>query len=137
MGTHYGNIHKFFDSEKQQHIRLLTNQFTLPAITIANLYRCRWQVEIFFRWIKEHLRIKSFYGTSENAVKTQIWIAVSVYVLVAIIKKRIKIDLSLYTILQIFSLTLFEKTPILQVLTSTEYKNKIASGHIQLKLFDS
>jgi hypothetical protein len=128
---------KFFDSEKQQHIRLLTNQFTLPAITIANLYRCRWQVEIFFRWIKEHLRIKSFYGTSENAVKTQIWIAVSVYVLVAIIKKRIKIDLSLYTILQIFSLTLFEKTPILQVLTSTEYKNKIASAHIQLKLFDS
>ncbi len=128
---------KFFDPEKQKRIRLLTNQFTLPAITIADLYRCRWQVEIFFRWIKEHLRIKSFYGTSENAVKTQIWIAVSVYVLVAIIKKRLKIDLSLYTILQIFSLTLFEKMPILQVLTSTDYKNKITSGHIQLKLFDS
>lgn len=128
---------KFFDPEKQKRIRLLTHQFTLPAITIADLYRCRWQVEIFFRWIKEHLRIKSFYGTSENAVKTQILIAVSVYVLVAIIKKRLKIDLSLYTILQIFSLTLFEKMPILQLLTSTNYKNKITSGHIQLKLFDS
>lgn len=128
---------KFFDPENQQRIRLLTNQFTLPAITIADLYRCRWQVEIFFRWIKEHLRIKSFYGTSENAVKTQIWIAVSVYVLVAIIKKRVKTDLSLYTILQIFSITLFEKTPILQVLASTDHKNKITSGHIQLKLFDS
>jgi len=128
---------KFFDPENQQRIRLLTNQFTLPAITIADLYRCRWQVEIFFRWIKEHLRIKSFYGTSENAVKTQIWIAISVYVLVAIIKKKVKTDLSLYTILQIFSITLFEKIPILQVLTSTDYKNKITSGHIQLKLFDS
>ena len=128
---------KFFDPENQQRIRLLTNQFTLPAITIADLYRCRWQVEIFFRWIKEHLRIKSFYGTSENAVKTQIWIAISVYVLVAIIKKKVKTDLSLYTILQIFSITLFEKMPILQVLTCTDYKNKITSGHIQLKLFDS
>jgi IS4 transposase len=110
---------------------------TLPALTIAELYRCRWQVELFFKWIKQHLRIKAFYGTSENAVKTQIWIAISAYVLVAIIKKRLKIDLSLYTILQIFSITLFEKMPILQVLTEIEYKNKITSGHIQLNLFKS
>jgi len=128
---------KFFDTEKEQRIRLLTNQFTLPAITIANLYRCRWQVELFFKWIKEHLRIKAFYGTSENAVKIQIWIAVAVYVLIAIIKKRLKIKLSLYTILQILSLTLFEKMPILQMLTAADCRNKIASGHIQLKLFDS
>ena len=110
---------------------------TLPAITIADLYRCRWQVELFFKWIIQHLRIKAFYGTSENAVKTQIWIAISVYVLVAIIKKRMKLDLSLYTILQIFSITLFEKMPILQALTDIKYKNKIATEHIQLNLFDS
>jgi hypothetical protein len=110
---------------------------TLPAITISDLYRCRWQVELFFKWIKQHLRIKSFYGTSENAVKTQIWIAISVYVLVAIIKKRMKLDLSLYTILQIFSLTLFEKMPILHALTDTDYKNQITNGHIQLNLFES
>jgi hypothetical protein len=110
---------------------------TLPALTIAELYRCRWQVELFFKWIKQHLRIKAFYGTSENAVKTQIWIAISVYVLVAIIKKQLKIELSLYTILQIFSITLFEKMPILQVLTESDYKNKITSGHIQLNLFES
>jgi hypothetical protein len=128
---------KFFDEDKENRLNLLTNQMTLPALTIAQLYRCRWQVELFFKWIKQHLRIKSFYGTSENAVKTQIWIAISVYVLVAIIKKRLKIDLSLYTILQIFSITLFEKMPILQVLTETDYKNKITSGHIQLNLFDS
>jgi hypothetical protein len=94
-------------------------------------------VELFFKWIKEHLRIKAFYGTSENAVKIQIWIAVAVYVLIAIIKKRLKIELSLYTILQILSLTLFEKMPILQMLTAADCRNKIASGHIQLKLFDS
>ena len=128
---------KFFDTDKDNRLNLLTNQMTLPALTIAELYRCRWQVELFFKWIKQHLRIKSFYGTSENAVKTQIWIAISVYVLVAIIKKQLKIDLSLYTILQIFSITLFEKMPILQALTETDYKNKIASEHIQLKLFDS
>jgi len=109
----------------------------LPALTIAELYRCRWQVELFFKWIKQHLRIKAFYGTSENAVKTQIWIAISVYVLVAIIKKRMKLDLSLYTILQVLSITLFEKMPILQVLTKTDYKTKITSDHIQLNLFDS
>ena len=128
---------KFIDVDKQKRIILLTNQMTLPALTIAELYRCRWQVELFFKWIKQHLRIKAFYGTSENAVKTQIWTAISVYVLVAIIKKQLKLDLSLYTILQIFSITLFEKMPILQVLTETDYKNKITSGHIQLNLFES
>ena len=128
---------KFIDVDKQKKIILLTNQMTLPAFTITELYRCRWQVELFFKWIKQHLRIKAFYGTSENAVKTQIWIAISVYVLVAIIKKRMKLDLSLYKILQIFSITLFEKMPILQALTDTDYKNKITNGHIQLNLFDS
>src|SRR5210317_2004002 len=128
---------KYFDAEKGRAFIFLTNQFTLPALTIAELYRCRWRVEIFFKWIKQHLRIKAFYGTSENAVKTQIWIAISVYVLVAIIKKRMKLDLSLYKILQIFSITLFEKMPILRALTDTDYRNKITSGHIQLNLFDS
>ena len=128
---------KYFDDQHKKNLVFLTNHFTLPALTVAELYRCRWQIELFFKWIKQHLRIKSFYGTSENAVKTQIWIAISVYVLVAIIKKRLKIDLSLYTILQIFSITLFEKKPILQVLTETDYKNKITSSHMQLKLFES
>jgi len=127
----------FVDTDKNNRLNLLTNQMTLPALTIAELYRCRWQVELFFKWIKQHLRIKAFYGTSENAVKTQIWVAISVYVLVAIIKKRMKLDLSLYTILQIFSITLFEKMPILDALTETDYRNKITSGHIQLNLFDS
>jgi len=127
----------FVDTDKNNRLNLLTNQMTLPALTIAELYRCRWQVELFFKWIKQHLRIKAFYGTSENAVKTQIWVAISVYVLVAIIKKRMKLDLSLYTILQIFSITLFEKMPILQALTETDYKNQFTSGHIQLNLFDS
>jgi len=128
---------KYFDDGQQKQLVFLTNHFALPAITIADLYRCRWQIEIFFKWIKQHLRIKAFYGTSENAVKTQIWIAISVYVLVAIIKKKLKIELSLYTILQIFSITLFEKKPILQVLTDTDYQNQIANSHIQLKLFES
>jgi len=104
---------------------------------IADLYRSRWQVELFFKWVKQNLRIKAFYGTSENAVKTQIWIAISVYVLVAIIKKRMKIDSSLYTILQIFSVAVFEKIPILRSLTDDAYKNEITSNHIQLNLFDS
>jgi hypothetical protein len=128
---------KYFDDQHKKNLVFLTNHFALPALTVAELYRCRWQIELFFKWIKQHLRIKSFYGTSENAVKTQIWIAISVYVLVAIIKKRLKIDQSLYTILQIFSITLFEKKPILQVLTDTDYKNKITSSHMQLKLFKS
>ena len=127
----------FVDTDKDNRLNLLTNQMTLPALTIAELYRYRWQVELFFKWIKQHLRIKAFYGTSVNAVKTQIWIAISVYVLIAIIKKQMKLDLSLYKILQIFSITLFEKMPILQVLTDTDYKNKITSGHIQLNLFES
>ena len=128
---------KYFDAEKGRSFIFLTNQFTLPAITIAELYRYRWRVEIFFKWIKQHLRIKNFYGTSENAVKTQIWIAVSTYVLIAIMKKRLKIDLTLYTILQILSITLFEKMPILQALTANDYRNQITAGHIQLKLFES
>jgi hypothetical protein len=127
----------FLDKDKDLRLNLLTNQMTLPALTIAELYRCRWQIELFFKWIKQHLRIKAFYGTSENAVKTQIWTAISVYVLVAIIKKQMKLDLSLYTILQIFSITLFEKMPILQVLTETDYKDEFTSSHIQLKLFES
>jgi len=128
---------KYFDNEKGRSFIFLTNQFTLPAITIAELYRSRWRVEIFFKWIKQHLRIKSFYGTSENAVKTQIWIAISTYVLVAIMKKQLKIDLTLYTILQILSITLFEKMPILQALTMNDYRTKITSPYIQLKLFES
>jgi len=128
---------KYFDDQQKKNLVFLTNHFTLPALTVAELYRCRWQIELFFKWIKQHLRIKTFYGISENAVKTQIWIAISVYVLVAIIKKRLRIELSLYNILQIFSLTLFEKKPIVQVLTDTDYKNKITSPHIQLKLFKS
>ena len=105
---------RFFDKDNNRRLVFLTNNFTLPALTIAELYRCRWQIELFFKWIKQHLRIKAFYGTTENAVKTQIWIAISVYVLVAIVKKSLKIDSSLYTILQILSVTLFEKTPIIQ-----------------------
>ena len=128
---------KFFDAEQGRTFTFLTNQFSLPAITIADLYRCRWQVEIFFKWIKQHLRIKSFYGTSENAVKTQIWIAVSTYVLVAIMKKRMKIESSLYTMLQILSISLFERMPIYQALTDNGYNTNVAQPHIQLKLFDS
>ena len=128
---------RFFDSETNKRLVFLTNQFDLPPETIAALYRYRWQVELFFKWIKQNLRIKSFYGTSENAVKTQIWIAISVYVLVAIIKKRLKIQLGLYTILQIFSVTIFEKILISRALTDNAYRNEITSGHIQLELFDS
>ena len=104
----------------------LTNNFTLPALTIAHLYRCRWQIELFFKWIKQHLRIKNFYGTSDNAVRTQVWIAISVYVLVALLKKRLKLPLSLHAMLQILSLTLFEKTPLLQVFSDPDmFKNTI------------
>jgi IS4 transposase len=106
----------FYDTEHQRRLVFLTNNFALPALTIARLYQCRWQVELFFKWIKQHLRIKAFYGRSDNAVKTQVWIAISVYVLVAIVKKELRLDRSLYEILQILSITLFEKTPILQAL---------------------
>jgi len=125
---------RYFDVETKKRFVFLTNNFTLPAIVIAKLYKCRWQVELFFKWIKQHLRIKAFYGTSENALKTQIWIAISVYVLVAIVKKRLKLDRSLYTILQILSVTQFEKTPILQVLSSPNYETDTIDGDNQLNL---
>jgi len=128
---------KFYDQDQKRHLVFLTNHFKLPAIVVAELYRYRWKVELFFKWIKQHLRIKAFYGTSENAVKTQIWIAITVYVLVAIIKKQLKIELSLYTILQILSLTSFEKLSLLQLLTENEYRNQITTGYMQLNLFDS
>lgn len=115
----------------------LTNNFMLPGATIAELYRCRWQVELFFKWIKQHLRIKSFFGTSENAVKTQVWIAVSVYVLVAIIRKRLRLQASLYETLQILSLTLFETTPLNQLLTLTPTAPWSNSSINQLNLFES
>ena len=127
---------RYFDAEKNKLLVFITNNFTLPALTIAELYRCRWQVELFFKWIKQHLRIKSFYGTSKNAVKTQIWIAISIYVLVAIVKKELKIDLSLYTILQILSVSLFEKIPILQALMYTDFKKLDVEYCKQLSLFD-
>jgi hypothetical protein len=128
---------KFYDQDQKRHLVFLTNHFKLPALLVAELYRYRWKVELFFKWIKQHLRIKAFYGTSENAVKTQIWIAICVYVLVAIIKKQLKIEMSLYTILQILSLTSFEKISLLQLLTENEYRNQITAGHMQLNLFDS
>lgn len=127
---------RYFDSKNNKTFVFLTNNFILPAITIAELYRCRWQVELFFKWIKQHLRIKAFYGTTENAVKTQIWIAISVYVLVASVKKTLKLNQSLYTILQILSVTLFEKMPILQALSSIDYKEQIVPVSNQLNLFD-
>jgi len=128
---------KFFDEEKGRSFSFLSNNFILPALIIAELYKCRWQIELFFKWIKQHLRIKSFYGTSENAVKTQIWIAVSVYVLVAIVKKKMKLDdMSLYTILQILSVTLFEKAPLFQVIMASKYTNITQHTDNQLKLFE-
>jgi IS4 transposase len=128
---------RYFDDQQNRNLVFLTNPFALPALTIADLYRCRWQVELFFNWIKQHLRIKAFFGTSENAVKTQIWIAISVYVLVAILKKRLKIEHSLYTILQLLSLTLFEKISLSQLLEMTSYEIENDCKHIQLNLFDS
>jgi hypothetical protein len=127
---------KFHDAEHDRDLVFLTNNFELPALTIAQLYRCRWQVELFFKWIKQHLRIKRFYGTTENAVKTQIWIAISIYVLVAIVKKRLKIESSLYTILQILSLTLFEKIPLDQLLNNMELQMQEPENYNQLNLFD-
>jgi hypothetical protein len=127
---------RYRDPETGKRLTFLTNNFNLPALTVADLYRCRWQVELFFKWIKQHLRIKSFYGTSLNAVKTQIWIAICVYVLVAILKKRLKVDRDLYTILQILSITLFEKMPILQALTSSAYTFQEGPDPNQLLLFD-
>ncbi|BDD85803.1 hypothetical protein DPPLL_01680 [Desulfofustis limnaeus] len=127
---------KFRDEKTGKTLVFLTNNFTLPALTIAHLYRSRWQVELFFKWIKQHLRIKNFFGTSENAVKTQIWIAVSVYVLVAIMKRRFNLQESLYTILQILSVNVFEKTPFYQLVTERDYNAETSSPGKQLNLFD-
>jgi hypothetical protein len=127
---------RFLDSEKGLRLSLLTNQFVVPALTIAHLYKARWNVELFFKWMKQHLRIKKFYGYSSNAVKTQIWIAVSTYLLVAILKKNLKLPHSLYTILQILSLTLFEKMPILQALQAPESQSQITAPSKQLILFE-
>ena len=126
----------YVDEETGKRFVFLTNCFILPAMTIAQLYKCRWQVELFFKWIKQHLRIKAFFGTSENAVKTQIWIAIAVYVLIAILKKEMNLDLNLYTILQILSITLFEKVSILQVLTESAYSLGNEDSCNQLMLFD-
>ena len=126
---------RFKDPESGKTLVFLTNNFAFPAATICALYKARWQVELFFKWIKQHLRIKKFYGTSENAVKSQIWIAVSVYVLVAIVKKRLNLDASLYTLLQIFSLTLFEKMPIQQAFAGSNYISEQGNSSNQLNLF--
>jgi transposase len=126
----------YLDVDTRKRFKFLTNNFTLPALTIALIYKSRWQVELFFKWIKQHLRIKAFYGTSENAVKAQIWIAVSVYVLVAIVRKRLGLEASLYQILQILSVTLFEKTPILQALQASDSDNDLLDVSNQLILFD-
>lgn len=127
---------RFKDTETGKTLVFLTNNFLLPAATICALYKSRWQVELFFKWIKQHLRIKRFFGTSENAVKSQLWIAVSVYVLVAIIKKRLKLDASLYTLLQILSVTLFEKMPLQQAFTTSASLENQTNSASQLFLFD-
>jgi len=126
----------YVDAEIRRRFTFLTNNLTLPALTIAKLYKCRWQVELFFKWIKQHLRIKAFYGTSQNAVKTQVWIAVSIYVLVALVKKELRLERSLYEILQILSVALFEKTPIFEALTGENYPNGNTSRRNQLPLFN-
>src|SRR5882757_3529708 len=127
---------RYLDAKTGKRLIFLTNNFSLSAITIAQLYRCRWQVELFFKWIKQHLRIKAFYRTTENALKTQIWIAISIYVLVAIVKKRLNLDHSLYTILQISSVSTFEKTPILQAFSAIDCKDQASDDRNQLTLFD-
>jgi hypothetical protein len=126
---------RYFDAQQDRRLVFLTNNFTLPPLTVAHLYRSRWQVELFFKWIKQHLRIRKFYGNSENALKTQIWIAISVYVLVAIVKKQLKLEGSLYRILQILSVTLFEKTPILEALSLPECEMEVTTPCKQLILF--
>jgi hypothetical protein len=144
LNGHYSQQHypdhmrriRLRDAESAKTLVFLSNQFALPAMTICALYRARWQVELFFKWIKQHLRIKRFYGTSENAVKSQIWIAVSVYVLVAIVKKRLNLDASLYTLLQILSVTLFEKMVIRQAVSGAAYKSASTAQRNQLNLFE-
>ena len=126
----------YLDIETKKRLKFLTNNFVLPALTIAQIYKCRWQVELFFKWIKQHLRIKAFYGTSENAVKTQMWIAVSVYVLVAIARKRLGLEVSLYQILQMFSITSLEKVPIIEVFDGFDSQSELLDNSNQLILFD-
>jgi len=126
---------KYYDTETDKTLIFLTNNFALPALTVSMLYRCRWQVELFFRLIKQNLRIKTFFGTSENAVKTQIWIAVYGYVLVAIMKKRLNVRASLYTILQVLSVSAFERTLLFQLLAEPEYKSELDENDNQLILF--
>jgi IS4 transposase len=126
----------FYDAEHERRLVFLTNNFDLPAWTIARLYKCRWQVELFFKWIKQNLRIKGFYGTSENAVKTQVWIAISVYVLVAIVRKELKCERTMNEIMQILSLTLFEKTPISKVFADENEQTTEEPSHKQLSLFN-
>jgi hypothetical protein len=127
---------RYYDANTDKRFTFLTNNFTLSALAIAQLYKCRWQIELFFKWIKQHLRIKAFYGTSPNAVRTQVWIAISVYVLVAIVKKELNIDRSLYEILQILSVNPFEKTPVFQLLTNINYNFPDTPSPNQLLLFD-
>ena len=128
---------RFKDAETEKTLIFLTNHTGLPALTIASLYKSRWQVELFFKWIKQHLRIKRFYGTSENAVKTQIWIAIATYVLIAIIKKKLNLDTPLYTLLQILSITLFEKISLQQALQNMEERSNMLENQNQLNLFNS
>jgi transposase len=143
LNGHYSQQHypdhlrrvSFKDADSAKTLVFLSNQFALPATIICTLYKARWQVELFFKWVKQHLRIKRFYGTSENAVKSQIWIAISVYVLVAIVKKRLNLETSLYTLLQILSVTLFEKIPLHQAVTGVEYKPNDDVQCNQLNLF--
>jgi len=132
---HLRRVH-FFDSEHDQHYVFLTNNFSLPALTIAQAYKERWKIELFFKWIKQHLRIKSFFGTSQNAVKTQIWIAISIYVLIAIVKKRLKLDHNLYTFLQVLSVTIFEKIDIYRLETVNDNINTLSDSCNQLELFN-
>jgi len=127
---------RYYDADTGKNLIFITNNFDLPALVIAMLYKARWQVELFFKWIKQHLRIKVFYGTSANAVKTQVWIAVSVYLLVAILKKRLNLDQSLYTILQFVSVSIFEKTPISEAFSQEFYKTKMSDYDNQLLLFN-
>jgi len=127
---------RFHDAETDKILIFLTNNFSLPALIIAQLYKCRWQVELFFKWIKQHLRIKRFYGLSPNAVKTQIWIAISVYVVLAIVRKRLRLELNLYPMSQILSLSLFEKTPLLQAFSQINPSDERETPCNQLNLFD-
>jgi IS4 transposase len=127
---------RYFDADEDRRLTFLTNNFTLPALTIAQLYRRRWQIELFFKWIKQHLRIKAFYGTSSNAIHIQIWTAITIYVLVALVKKQLCLDADLYTILQVLSVTCFEKTPILQALAKIDNYTPSTHTHNQLVLFN-